>query len=174
MVDVISETYAILQTEQVADRSDDILDYEVLRHELCDLSAKSFHKLLSVLCLLSSSTYFSDDVTEDRCTNHLVDRGLVDIEALQFFCSEAGADELISVYSRVTDDLESLIRDSVSITDLSDRIYINLINTGILDLPCLIGGDDLTGLEENFTIVSNDIGNCLVTLDTGSEGQLLI
>ncbi len=174
MVDVISGTYTILQAEQVGNGRDDILDNEVLRHELGNLSAQSLHEFLGILGLLCCRTYFGDDVTKDRGTNHLIDRGLADIEALEFFCREAGADELIAVHTCVTDDLESLIGDSVSITDLSDRIYIYFVDTGILDLPCLIGGDDLTGLKEDFTIVGNDVGNCLVALDTGSKGQLLI
>ena len=174
VVDVISNADTILQTEQVADGSNDILEYEVLRHELCDLSTESFHEFFSILALLCCRTNLSDDAAEDLCANHFVNRGLVDIEALEFLSREAAADELVSVYTGITDDLERLIGDSVRITDLSDRIYIYFINTGILDLPSLVGGDDLTGLEEQFTVVGNDIGNCLVTLDTGSEGQLLI
>ena len=112
------------QTDVVRNHSIDIVNNEVLGHELALSLVKYITEFLSDISLLAVSSDILDDLTENAYTNTLVDSRALEIEALELLLGEACLDELLAINTAVTYYLVSFLGISDVITDLSSGVDI--------------------------------------------------
>ncbi len=175
MVDVVDSADASVQSDVVGNERIDIVNCEVSGHKVFLTLSHCSLESGSNVCLALSLDLL-DDLSQDACSNLLVNACSCKIELLELSLCDAVCDESLSVNSAVADDLERYIFELILIccaNKLSGE-DLNGHNAGIFDLGCDLFCDNGVLLADELTVFGNYVVSCLASDDSCGKLELLV
>ena len=140
MVDIVNGTNALTEVDEIADSSEDIIEYDVLGNEFVS-------SLLDILFYLVSVCGIFEYLAEHLEGNLLVDAVLLCIEV------NIAADIYHSVADDLSDPLDHLDVGLAALVGkilLSLYLYESVVYTCLLDLASLVVGNSLACLSHDL------------------------
>ena len=158
MVDVVKGTDIVAEAVKVVDGGIDVVDDDVFRDEVIGMLFQSEEQVVLVPVVLC----FGEDVLKDAEPDFFIDA-----DFFQFvFRQVPGAEEREDVDHAVGNDFDffPLFGEDISFGD-----------TGLFDLVCLLGGDDVTGVGKELTgLHVDDFAGELLAGQTLGDPEFLI
>ena len=158
VVDVVDGADIVAEAVKIVDGGIDVVDDDVFRDEVIGMLFQSEEQVVLVPVVLC----FGEDVLQNAEPDFFIDA-----DFFQFlFCQVPCAEERKDVDHAVRDDFDffPLFGEDISFGD-----------TGLFDLICLFGGDDVTGVGEELTgLHVDDFAGELFAGQTLGDAELLI
>ena len=175
MVDVVDSADASVQSDVVRNECIDIVNCEVSGHKVFLTLSHSCLKTCSDVSLALSLDLLND-LSQDACSNLLVNACSCEIELLELSLCDAVSDESLSVNSAVADDLERYIFELIFIScanELSGE-DLNSHNAGVFDLSSDLFCDYGVLLADELTVFCNYVVSSLASDDSCGKLELLV